>query len=55
MKKFRIIYSDTRKFTVEIEVKDEDDAIEKSDKYIAENSDEWFYDDEDYDVVELIK
>ncbi len=53
MKKFRVIYTDTRMFNVDVEAKDEEDAQKKADEYIAQNKDEWYYDDENYEINKI--
>ncbi len=53
MKNFKVIYTDTRMFSVDIKAKNEEEAEEKADKYINENNDEWYYDDENYEINEI--
>ena len=53
MKTFRVVYIDERMFSTQVKAVDEEDAQEKADKYIAENNDEWYYGDENYDIEEI--
>jgi len=52
MKKFKVIYQETRWYAEVVEADDEDDAREVADSLMTSNSN-WNYRDEGYVIIEL--